>query len=168
MTPEYKTEEAALKKIISRNCKPVEALDKIKLNIYYQSPTVSSFILKNNPNKDTTPLKQCNVVYRYKCQTGDCALLPNSGYIGCTTTSLSRRLTMHLQNGGPQVHSQTKHDIALTRREIVANTTILDRAPDRRRLLALEAIWIREEDTTMNRQLNARGTLQLYEGPRLC
>ena len=124
MTSEYKTEEAALKKIISRNCKPVEALDKIKLNIYYQSPTVSSFILKNNPNKDTTPLKQCNVVYRYKCQTGDCAILPNSGYIGCTTTSLSRRLTMHLQNGGPQVHSQTKHDIALTRREIVANTTI--------------------------------------------
>ena len=74
---------------------------------------------------------------------------------------------MHLQNGGPQIHSRTKHDCSLTRREIVTNTTILARADDRRRLLALEAIYIREEDPSINRQLNARGTLQLYEGPRL-
>ena len=75
---------------------------------------------------------------------------------------------MHLQNGGPLLHSHQQHDTKLTRRDIVANTTILTRATDRRRLLALEAICIREEDPTINRQLNARGTLQLYEGPRLC
>ena len=168
MTPGYKNDEAALKKIISRNCKPAEATNKLKVNIYYQSPTVSSLIMKNNPTKDQASLKQCNVVYRYQCNTGDCALLPNSGYIGCTTTTLARRLTMHLQNGGPQVHAQTKHNTVLTRKEIVANTTILHRAPDRRRLLAFEALYIREEDPTMNRQLNSRRTLQLYEGPRLC
>ena len=167
MPPGYKADEAALKKIISRNCRPVEADNNIEINIYYRSPTVSGIIMRNNNNKDNTHLKQCNVVYRYKCQTGDCALLPNNGYIGCTTTSLSRRLTMHLQNGGPQIHSRTKHDCSLTRREIVTNTTILARADDRRRLLALEAIYIREEDPSINRQLNARGTLQLYEGPRL-
>ena len=168
MMPGYKAEETALKKIINRNCKPVETTSRVKLNIFYRSPTVTSLIMQNNVNKDKTPLKQTNVVYRYKCQAGDCALLPNSGYIGCTTTTLSRRLSMHLQNGGPQVHSQNVHNTKLTRQDIVSNTTILARATDRRRLIALEAICIREEDPTINRQLNARGTLQLYEGPRMC
>ena len=101
------------RKIISRNCKPVGATNDIKINIFYGSFTVSGSIMRINTNKDNTQLKQCNVVYRYKCQTRCCALLPNSGYIGSITTSLSKRLTMHLQNGGPQIHSRTKHDCHL-------------------------------------------------------
>ncbi|XP_043209461.1 uncharacterized protein LOC122374653 [Amphibalanus amphitrite] len=54
MTPGHKSDEAALKKIISRNCKPVEATSQLKLNIYYQSLTVSSLIMKNNLTKDET------------------------------------------------------------------------------------------------------------------
>ncbi|KAF0313069.1 hypothetical protein FJT64_016313 [Amphibalanus amphitrite] len=167
MTSGYRAEESALKNIIRRNCKPVHPEDRIKISIYYQSPTTTSLIMKNNMANDKSPLKQSNLVYHFKCNKGDCALLPSSGYIGLTTTTLSRRLTMHLQSGGPQQHTQTEHQTLLTRREIVDNTSILARASDWRRLAALEAIMIREKDPAINRQINARGTLQLYEGRRL-
>ena len=166
MTTNYKTEESALKNIIRRNCRPINPQDHIKMTIYYQSPTTASLIVKNRVN-DQSPLKQSNVVYHFKCNKGDCALLPTSGYIGYTTTTLSRRLTMHLQGGGPQHHTLTEHDTRLTRQEIVDSTSILARSPDWRRLVALEAILIREKDPAINRQINARGTLQLYEGRRL-
>ena len=123
--------------------------------------------MRNSPACDKTTLKQSNIVYHFKCTIGDCALLPKSGYIGYTTTSLSRRLTMHLQSGGPQQHTQTEHDTRLTRQEIVSNTSIVAKASDRRRLVALEAIYIRERDPSINRQMNARGTLFLYDGNRL-
>ena len=167
MTPSYKAEEAALKNIIKRTCKPVNPEDRIKLSIYYRSPTTASLVMKNNMASDNTPLKQTNVVYHFKCTKGDCALLPASGYIGYTTTTLSRRLTMHLQSGGPQQHTQTEHDTRLTRQEITANTSIIAKASDWRRLVAMEAIMIREKDPSINRQMNARGILQLYEGQRL-
>ena len=167
MTTSYKAEESALKNIIRRNCKPTNPEDRINLSIYYQSPTTTSLIISNNMARDKSPLKQSNIVYHFKCNKGDCALLPTSGYIGYTTTTLSRRLTMHLQSGGPQQHTEAQHDTRLTRQEIVANTSILTRAPDWRRLVALEAILIREMDPLINRQTNARGTLQLYEGRRL-
>ena len=166
MTASYKADESALKTIIRRNCKPAHPEDRIKLSIYYRSPTTTSLIMANNMTRDKTPLKRTNIVYHFKCTKGDCALLPTSGYIGYTTTTLSRRLTMHLQSGGPQHHTETEHGTRLNRQDITKNTTILAGAPDWRRLVALEAILIREKDPSINRQTNARGILQLYEGRR--
>ena len=168
MTPGYKAEEQALQNIIKRNCKPAQTNDRIRLNIFYNSPTTTSLVMRNNMSFDPSPLKQTNVIYHYKCTIGNCAFLPNSGYVGYTTTTLSRRLTMHLQSGGPQQHTQQQHDSRLTRQQIVANTTIVAKASDWRHLVALEAITIRKRDPAINRQINARGTLHLYEGPRLC
>ena len=128
------------------------------------APARRGLILRNNTSRDQAPLKQTNVVYRYKCTIGDCALLPHSAYIGNTTTSLSRRITMHLQQGGPLAHTLDHHGEQLTRQQMTQNTEILARAQDRRRLLALEAIYIRELDPTINKQVNARGTLQLHGG----
>ena len=45
-------------------------------------------------------LMPTNIVYKYTCNVGDCEL-QNSTYIDMTTTTLSRRLTMHLAAGGP-------------------------------------------------------------------
>ena len=102
-------------------------------------------IMTNNPNRDRAPLKRNNVVFFYKCTKRDCAPLPKSGYVGLTTTSLSRRLTMHLQNGGPKTHTERNHpDSPLTRRNMVENTSILTATSDSRRLSALEAILIRQ------------------------
>ena len=160
MTPSHEADESALQNIIKRNCKPANPADRIRLHIYYRSPTTASLIMKNITQKETSTLKQSNVVYHYNCIKGDCALLSTSGYIGYTTTTLSRRLTMHLQNGGPQQHTETQHNTRLTRQEIVKNTKILARATDLRRLVALEAILIREHDPTINRQTSSRGTIR--------
>ena len=165
MSPGYRTDEKVLRGIIHRNCKPVQTTDTLKLNIYYRNPKTSSLVLKNNMSKDQVTLKETNVVYHYKCNLGDCALLPHSAYIGNTTTSLTRRITMHLQQGGPLSHTQKHHSEPLTRQLMTQNTKILAKAHDKRRLLALEAIFIREMDPYINKQVNARGTLQLFGGP---
>ena len=167
MSPGYKADERVLHSIVHRNCKAKNPTEKIKLAIYYQNPTTSSLILDNNPSRDRAPLKQKSVVYHYKCTTGDCALLPNSGYIGLTTTSLSRRLTMHLQQGGPKTHTESEHGIPLTRKMLTENTKILERSANKRRLSALEAIFIRDIDPTINKQANITGTLNLFRGPAL-
>ena len=74
----------------------------MQLIIYYQAPSTSKLIMTNNPSRDTTDLKATNVVYEFQCPIGDCARRNNSSYIGHTTTTLPRRITMHLQNGAPE------------------------------------------------------------------
>ena len=66
---------------------------------------------------------------------------------------------MHVQSRGPQTHTETTHGQRLTRKQMVDNTTILDRSQNHRKLQVLEAIYIRDHDPTINRQVNARGTL---------
>ena len=165
MNAGWKTDERVLKKIIRSNCVPSNREDKLKLNIYYRTPTTANMVMSNNPTRDRSLLKQANVVYFYKCNTGDCALLPKSGYVGMTSTSLSRRITMHLQNGGPKAHTEKFHSSPLTRKDMTDNIRILTATSDKRRLPVLEAVLIREFDPQINSQVNARGTLQLYDGP---
>ena len=167
MSPGYKTDEKVLQNIVHRNCKVKNPAHELRLNIYYKSPKSSSLVLRNNMTKDNAPLKHTNVIYHYKCKTEDCALLPNSGYIGMTTTSLSRRLTMHLQNGGPLTHMEKHHGQRLTRQTLIDNTTILAHVNTPRLLTALEAVYIRDMDPLINKQVNARGTLSLYDGAPL-
>ena len=167
MNAGWKTDEQVLSKIVKNNCTPTKGQDKLKLSIYYRTPTTANLIMKNNHNRDLTPLKQANVVYFYKCRKGDCALLPKSGYVGVTTTSLSRRISMHLQTGGPKMHTERYHDTPLTRHDMTENTTILTATSDKRRLQVMESALIREIDPCINTQFNARGTLLLYDGPPL-
>ena len=101
MSSSYKTEEKILRNIVSRNCIPVNAEDKIALNIFCQSPRVSGMVMKNSLSCVPSMLRSTNVVYKFKCTLGDCARLPNSNYIGHTSTRVSRRITMHLQEGPP-------------------------------------------------------------------
>ena len=163
----YKKDERVLRDIIDRNCAPVSPNDKLALTIYYKSPKVSSLVMKNNLSRDSSLVKQTNVVYQYKCTHGDCARQQNCCYIGHTRTTLGRRITMHLQDGGPKKHLRDHHAMSLTREDMVTNTTILDRCTHPRKLLVLEAVYIRDCDPTINRQVNARGKLQLFEGAPL-
>ena len=39
-------------------------------------------------------LQKTNIIYKFKCPLGDC--ISDNIYIGLTSTTLSRRLTMHL------------------------------------------------------------------------
>ena len=165
MSPAYRQDEKALQTIIKRNITPRNPSDKLKLTIYYKSASTRSLILRNNPSNDNSLLKRTHVLYHYTCQKGDCALLDTNGYIGQTTTTLSRRITMHLQQGGILTHNATHHpDDPLTRKDITDNVKVLTKENDPRRLQILEAIYIRKMDPAINRQVNARGVLQLYDG----
>ena len=167
MSQAYKDDEKALKTIVKRHCRPVSAGDTIKLVIFYRNPTTRSLVMHNNPTRDKSLLKQSNVIYSYKCSIGDCALRENAKYIGYTTTTLSRRITMHLQNGGPKTHTESHHNQRLTRKQMVDYTTIIDRSGNRRELHVLEAIHIRDKDPIINKQVNAKGVLMLFDGAPL-
>ena len=43
-------------------------------------------------------LQKTNVIYKFKCLLGDCISDNNNIYVGLTSTTLSRRLTMHLSD----------------------------------------------------------------------
>ena len=163
MSTAYKKEEKILKDIVRRNCIPTKQNEKIQLQIFYKSARVSSLIMKNNLSADSSQLSSTNVVYMFKCSLGDCAHRRNANYIGHTVTTLSRRITMHLQDGAPLRHLRQEHGEALTRKLMVSNTSILARCNNRTRLKVMEAVLIRDLDPIINRQLNMRGALTLYD-----
>ena len=107
--------------------------------------------MKNSPNPNSD-LQKVNVIYQYKCQKGDCELLPNSQYIGMTTTTLSRRLTMHLQSGSIKTHTLEKHNLNITRDDLISNTTIYKQINDLSRLKIIEALRINNLNPSLNQQ----------------
>ena len=125
MTTAYRKEEKIIRDIITKNCRPVQEPDTIKVIIYYRSPKVTSLVMRSNLSQDPSVMKSTNVVYQIRCTTGDCARRPST-YIGHTTTTLSRRITMHMQDGSPKRHFEA-HDTPLTRQLLVDNTTVLAR-----------------------------------------
>ena len=75
---------------------------------------------------------------------------------------------MHLQQGGLKTHNDTHHhEDRLTRTDITSNIHILQQEANRRKLYILEAVYIRKFEPAINRQVNARGVLQLFEGAPL-
>ena len=72
-----------------------------------------------------------------------------------STTTLSRRLTYHLQNGTPKNHTSQAHNTPLTRQMLVENTTILDTSSDRKRLQIKEALYIDLKKPEMNIQIGS-------------
>ena len=162
MTPVWKRDEQAIRDIVRKNCKTTNREQKLKVQVYYTSPRTSSLVMQNNLSRNTSTLKQTNVVYRFQCKAGDCATR-QVYYIGHTTTSLSRRLTMHLQDGAPRKHYTEHHNTALTRDDLVKNTIILAHCSDRKRLSTLETVYIRETRPIINIQTKQHTSLPLYD-----
>ena len=97
-------------------------------------------------------LKKSNIIYAYNCNIGECELLPDARYIGETVTTLSRRLTMHLQAGAILMHTKNKHNTQLTRDMLVSNTKIQHQVDNFDRLIIMEALLIHKENPKINRQ----------------
>ena len=161
LTPSWKKDEKAIRDIIRKHVTPVQPDQRILLKIYYKAPRTSSLIMRNHQQNIAT-LQQTNVVYRFKCSTGDCATR-NVYYIGHTTTTLSRRLTMHLQDGGPKTHLQDYHDTRLTRDLLTSNTIILTKQHDKRRLAVTETILIRDTSPIINAQTKTLTNIPLFD-----
>ena len=91
--------------------------------------------MRNNQAPAFPLLQQTNLIYEYKCVQDECEHLPEVSYVGLTTTTLSRRITMHLGSGGPKIHTQRSHpQISLSRNAMVDNTKIIRKENDTRRL----------------------------------
>ena len=161
MSSSYRVDERVLTDIVLNNIHPTQDNVKIKLHIYYKNKKAHTLIMKNNLTQSDDKLKRTNVIYKYSCPHEDC-LLRKTDYIGLTTTTLSRRLTMHLRDGAPSDHMTQKHHRHITRHDLTDNTTIITTCNDKRRLHVLEALYIRKEKPLLNKQLSSCITLCLF------
>ena len=120
--------------------------------------------MRNNQAPPFPPLQQTNLIYEYKCNQDECEHLPEVSYVGLTTTTLSRRITMHLGSGGPKNHTQSSHpQTPLSRDTMVGNTKIIRKENDLRRLQIYEALIIQQKCPTINNQdTGSSRTLKLF------
>ena len=160
-------DEKVIRTIIKNNLRPKQAEDSIHLNIYYKNRKTSSLVMKNNLSQDSSDMKATDVVYQFDCRHGDCARRRDCCYIGHTTTTLSRRLTCHLQQGALLKHMQTSHNSVLTRQEAVQQTSIIARSHNKRKLQALGAAFIRDINPIINIQMKLVSHLSLYDSAPL-
>ena len=162
MSSAHKVDEKVIRGIINDCVICTDPADKIKLVIYYKNRKTHNLIMKNNILNDGNKLKRSNVVYQFHCPYEDCRLHSVS-YIGATTTSLSRRLTMHLRDGSPKEHMHQHHNSTLTRKQLVENTIIIASSNTPGRLRILEALHIREKTPVINKQIASSAvTLALW------
>ena len=161
MNTQYKTDEKILKDILKKNIRCNKDHDHIQLRIYYQSQKTRQLVMKNNPTV-TKPSNRTNVVYKFLCPHEDCRPR-NICYIGATTTTLTRRLTMHLrEETGPVEHWVTKHRQKPTHKTLKENTTTFDRINDHYRLFIQEALYIARYKPPLNTQTNTHISLALW------
>ena len=139
--------------------------DRIQLIIYYQSSKTRNLIMRNNITPKVRDMAKTNLIYQFDCNEGECAHLTtrNKSYTGLTTCTLSRRLSLHLQNGAIKKHFEENHNRNITRKEIVSCTKARYYVRDTRRLEILESLIIRFEDPALNRQdTGKRRVLKLF------
>ena len=159
MHANYKTDEKILKRIIHNNTRTHDG-GKLNLIIYYKAKSTQNLVITNNMTSDNSKLKRTNVIYKYNCP------LPHGqvvSYIGLTQNCLSRRLTLHLQQGSIKKHMEEHHKIKLTREMIVNNTQIIDTSNNRKTLAIKEALHILNTSPYINKQYdNFDNTLKLF------
>ena len=56
----------------------------------------SNLVIKNNSSPSFGVLHKTNVIYQFKCSLGDCISENNNIYVSLTSTTLLRRLSIHL------------------------------------------------------------------------
>ena len=125
--------------------------------------------MRNNQAPPSPALQQTNLIYEYKCTKDDCEHLPQVSYVGLTTTTLSRRITMHLGSGAPKSHTETSHQqSSLSRDMMVKNTKIIRKENDIRRLQIYEALIIQQKSPTINNQdTGLSRTLKLFSSANI-
>ena len=130
----YKSDEKILKTLIYKNILPTDPNKKIKL-IYYKFKT-SNLVMRNNSSPSIGVLQKTNVIYKFKCPLGDCISDNNNKYVGLTSTTLSRRLTMHLSDTSSIAQHLKKHSCPTTqlRKILIDNTTILEHQNNKQKL----------------------------------
>ena len=110
----YKSDEKIWKTLIHKNILPTDPNKKIKLFIYYNKFKTSNLVIRNNSSPSIGVLQKTNVIYKFKCPLGDCISDNYNIYVGLTSTTLSRRLTMHLSDTSSIAQHLKKHSCPTT------------------------------------------------------
>ena len=160
-TSSYRKDEKCIKDLILRNCEPTDSNGKVKVVVYYKNPRTCSLVMRNNLSGNSGILSKTNIVYEYKCSTGGCAPR-DSVYIGHSTCTLSRRLTLHLQHGAIKEHHMIHHHAVMDRETIVNSTRIISSCSNVKKLRMLEAVIIRERAPVINVQSNLMAAIPLF------
>ena len=116
-----------IKKISKKIVLPTDSTKKVWLIIYYNKFKTSILIISNNTSPATELLDRTNIVYMFKCPLGGYVTKENRVYVGLNTTTLSRRLTVHLNDSSsialhPKAHSIPESKF---RKILVENTCII-------------------------------------------
>ena len=150
---DYKSDEKILKTLIHRNILPTDLNKKIKLIIYYHKFKTSNLVIIYNSSPSIGVLQKTNVIYQFKCPLEDCISDNNNIYVGSTSTTLSRRFTIHLSDTSSIAQHFKKHSCPTThlRKILTDNTTILEHQNNKQKLQILEALHIRNMQPTLNR-----------------
>ena len=109
----YKPDEKILKSLIHRNILSTDPNKIIKL-IYYNKFKTSNLVIKNNSSTTIGILQKTNIIYQFKWPLGDCISENDNTYVGLTSTTLSRRLTMHLSDTSSMAQHLKKHSCPTT------------------------------------------------------
>ena len=105
--------------------------------------------LSNSPS--IRVLQKTNVIYQFECPLGNCISENKNIYVGLTSTTLSRRLTMHLSDTSSiaqhlkNIHAQPQNY------EKFLPKTILEQQNNKPKLQILEAPHIRNIQPKLNR-----------------
>ena len=142
---DYKKDEAIIRRIVNTNVAANDPDPEIDLIIYYKNKRTSEMLMKNSPQVDEDPLKKHGVGYCILCPANGCT----HSYIGMKTTKLSRRLSIHLQEGNFHQHYTRTHG-ELRRPTLLQATSIIDHDPDRWRLRMKEALHILQLKPSLN------------------
>ena len=98
-------------------------------------------------------LQKTNVIYQLKSPLGYCISKNDNIYVGLTSTTLSRRLTMHLSDTSVIVQHLKNYSCPTTelRKILTDNATILELQNNKQKLQILVALHIRNIQPKLNR-----------------
>ena len=152
MHSEYKNDETVLRNLINNNVSAVDPDSVVDLIIFYRNEKTSQFFIKNSPPPtphthpaNSDPLKRHGVAYCTLCPVDGC----NHSHIGMTTTKLSKRLAVHLQEGNFFQRYMRNYE-ALRRPLLLQSTSILDKDQDCRCLRRRDALPFMRLKPTLN------------------
>ena len=102
-----------ISKNLIKNILPADPTQKIRFIIYYNKFKTANLIISNNTSPSTELLDRTNIVWMFKCPLEYWVSKENIAYVGHTISTLSKRLTMHLNDASSiathlKAHSITK------------------------------------------------------------
>lgn len=147
MSSDYKQTEKQIKNIVKTNMKPTELSKDLKLTIYYKNPKLKNILIKNNCSVSSKE-ETVGVVYQYNCPKDGCSSRQEK-YIGYTTTMLKTRMRQHKSI---QLHHLEIHNSRIKCKEMLENTEILHKTNNKRNIIILEALSIKQLSPSLNSQ----------------